>query len=582
MKHTLTLLRQRLLLFSFFAFIATALLSSLASNTTIPLINDIYNHVAAIVQAKIALMSGQFPLRVAPLEHDGWFYPQFQFYSSSSYTFAALVYRWLTPTNPFVAYKITIWCALVLGGIYLYRLAYWIVKSKPAALLASVVYLASPYYMVVINHIGGFNEAVALGILPVVLYYTIQRYYYPTRNKTLVQTSLAWYLLATIHFITFFYASFFVAILLMIITCQRWKYWINLLNVGIAYVFSCCLAMWYLAPAALLAKFFMITSTFDSTPLVVDAHRSLLTQLFSPVVNGLTIGADISSQIHPSLGLPILIAVGMCCYAMLSQQQERDRRANFWLPALLIVFFIAIFMVWSPINFWQWLPRTGMVAQYPWRLLGQVIWMGALLFAWGLCWLFKNKLDVRHVAVGVFIVILSTSDWLPIKGDTVVYVNKIIQHATLIGDSANDYLVNTTKYPGLIDITDKKFLNSSAVLSVNQVKKSCHPQNADTLCELNVPSSVHLLELPVLYYPALLNITLNGRPVTYQSVLNQKNLIAAVVPQPGVNVIQIQFRGLLWANAISTFSFDLWLLFFVFIVARRIHIFIRKWELRYD
>ncbi len=208
----LTALRQPLFLLLFFACLAIALLASLASNALIPAETDFLNHTALIVQAKLALAAGQFPLRVAPLEHNGWFYPLFQFYAPTSYMIAGYLCRWFTPTNPFLAYKITIGCALFIGEIYMYRLAYWFVRSRPAAILASVVYVTSPYYLIVLNHIGAFNEAIALGLLPVVLYYTWQRYYYPTQNKTLLQVSAAWYLLATIHLVTFFYTSLFVGI----------------------------------------------------------------------------------------------------------------------------------------------------------------------------------------------------------------------------------------------------------------------------------------------------------------------------------------------------------------------------------
>ena len=69
---------------------------------------------------------------------------------------------------------------------------------------------------------------------------------------------------------------------------------------------------------------------------------------------------------------------------------------------------------------------------------------------------------------------------------------------------------------------------------------------------------MRLLELPILYYPKLLHITLNGHSVLYQSVLYQNNLIAAVTPQRGqINTIDIQFCGLVWANHISLCAWGL-------------------------
>jgi uncharacterized membrane protein len=133
-------------------------------SNNLPITKDYINHLAAITQAKIALTEGQFPLRVAPLEWAGWRYPFFQFYSPTSYTIAGMLYYWLPISNPFVIYKLTIWLALILGEIYMYRLATWLIQSRAAGILASVVYLCAHYNIFVINFFGAFNEAIALGI----------------------------------------------------------------------------------------------------------------------------------------------------------------------------------------------------------------------------------------------------------------------------------------------------------------------------------------------------------------------------------------------------------------------------------
>lgn len=688
MKSIFVSWRQNLLLLLLFATIATALLASLASNTYIPQITDIANHIAAIAQAKMALAEGQFPLRVAPLEQEGWRYPFYQFYSTSSYTLAGLISQWLNISNPFIAYKLTIWCALVAGGIYMYRLAFWFVESYPAAILASIAYLTAPYYSIVINHMGGFNEAIALGILPAVLYYTLQRYYHRTTDTFLLQAGLAWYLLATVHLITFFYTSLFVATLLICLTYRNLKHWKNLISAAIAYAFGCFLAMWYLAPIALLAKYFVVARTFDNRTFVIDAHAPFLSSLLSPAANITNGGADLSSIIHPALGMPMLMAIGICIYAFATKSITAKERPT-WLIPLLILFFVAFVMAWTPINFWQWLPRPFTMIQYSWRLLAQAIWPGALLLAWAISWLFQYKLDARHTVIGILLIILATSDWLPISEHPFVTFSDVIQHPTLVSEP-NSYLINTNKYPQFINIIDeisldpslnqdptkqyflklhspnlisrslfdtavapyvslkgrvpddknlnhqqlaalidgnliathelkpgelnwnipltrvhkpkklfplalqfeiynaKKervinsklnisiekimlggFLNPTTTLGVDQVKQHCQQQKEETVCKIDVPTSTHLIELPILYYPGLLNISVNGKVVSYKRVLRQDRLIAGIIPEPGkTNIISIEFRGLLWANFVSQLSWGIWLLFALFITLK--------------
>ena len=184
------LFRDRLSYFIFYSILAAGIMSPIAADSYIPGLADYINHLSAIIQAKMALLEGQFPLRIAPLEQEGWRYPYFQFYSPTTYTLAGLIYLVLTPHNPLIAYKITIWCGLMAGGFYMNRLAYWFVKSKPAAFLASITYLMSPYYIVVVNNFCDLSEILSLGIVPAAFYYVFQRYYHPS-NINLLQTGLA-------------------------------------------------------------------------------------------------------------------------------------------------------------------------------------------------------------------------------------------------------------------------------------------------------------------------------------------------------------------------------------------------------
>ena len=103
------------------------------------------------------------------------------------------------------------------------------------------------------------------------------------------------------------------------------------------------------------------------------------------------------------------------------------------------------------------------------------------------------------------------------------------------------------------------FLPSPATLNVKTVQPSCQQQKTLTVCKVNVPTETQLLELPILYYPALLHITLNGKTVPYKGIVYQNNLIAGIQPISGqTNFITIQFVGLNWANWLSWLGWILW------------------------
>ena len=694
--YSMASLKEKIGVIVLFSLVAVVVLAPLSLfNNQLPTIFDYFNHIAGILQANLAFSEGQFPLRVAPLGFEGWRYPYFQFYSPMSYTIASFIYKWLMPQNPFVAFKTTIWIFLVIGGIYISRLAFWFTKSKPASLLAGVAYLVSPYYLIVINHIGAFNEANALGLLPAVIYYTIQRYQYPNKNKILLQTSFAWFLLATIHLITFVYASIFCGLLLFIITIRHpMTSWFKLINTGIAYGFGCILALWHLGPIFMLSQGLIIHRTLTNA-IWHSFYDSSLATLLSPYANISNVSGgvlmyndgifDIESMIHPNINLPIVIGILFCFNALFQKKKlPLTNRALDWMPALLIVISLIFLCILTPISFWQKLPSTFHLFQYPWRLLSQTLWIGVLLFAFALCFLFNNQLSEKHVGLGILLIVLSASSWfstpeisrmefkdiikhpifpynkdsylldiqqnpqwismidtfsiLPLitntkEGETLVlnkpykidvsllqvaanlqislqgsfpatntaqsqlvalinnkiiatlslkegpfqwnfplsqYKNKKINQPLILEFKLQGVNTQTTYLIHLNKIELNGFIPYPTLISVDKVTPFCHQQKENTLCQIPISQATQWLALPIYFYPDLLLITLNNKPVPYFGILYKNHLITGINAIPGqMNTVNIQFRGLLWANTLSSMGWGLWGLFFVYIMMQK-------------
>lgn len=67
--------------------IIISIMSPLGSNIPVESpAKDLLNHISGIVEAKNALLEGQFPIRVAPTALDGIKYPIFQFNGNFPYT----------------------------------------------------------------------------------------------------------------------------------------------------------------------------------------------------------------------------------------------------------------------------------------------------------------------------------------------------------------------------------------------------------------------------------------------------------------------------------------------------------------
>lgn len=671
--------QDQLCLLLFFGIIATSLMGPIATTDIMPDLADYANHLNGIIQAKFALLEGQFPLRVTPLEQHGWQYPFYQFYSSTTYTIAGMIYWLITPNNPLLAAKFTIWLSLFAASYYMYQLALWFIQSRPAALLASVVYVASPYYIIVVNRLGNLSEALALAMVPAVVYYTLQRFCHPDRPKTLLQTALVWYLLMTTHFITFLYTSLLVAIWLLLLTLYRYQPASHLLRTAIAYCFACVLGAWYLIPVGELANYLLLSDTYTTTASLTYFHP-MLSYLLSPASLTSSEFRNVLLKIHPAVGWPILLGAGICVYSLWKKHFSSSLRGNQLLPSLLMVFTLAFFMAWSPFNFWQWLPHTLFVGQYSWRLLSQVIWIGAILFAWAVLVLFNNKLELKHLILGFFLIYLAAAPWIPevryssidpiafkehprfvynhnaYSIDFIKHPNFVTQIDSMLIEPMHTLDVNktyplhqevlqlartpvisvegeigantpaqeeifaqwngkviatlpltpgamqwqfslpTTSLPNnhkplalqfvvknrqtgtAITTTDSLtidrillggFLNPATTFSVQQTEAHCHREKTITLCQLNIPTQVNLVELPILYYPQLIHITVNGKPAHAQGIMYQGYLIAGITPEAGKpNFITMEFRGLPWANNVSLYGWGIWLILCIILMIR--------------
>jgi len=564
--------------------------------------------------------------------------------------------------------------SLILAGLFMYRLAYWFTESKAASILAGMAYIASPYYVVVVSRLGNLCETLALALIPAVVYYSIQRFYHPDDNKNLALCALLWYLLITVHLVSFIYTSLFVGLLLLFFALQNKSLWRNLINVGIAYCFSLMLAAWFLAPVAAEQHYFMLSETYF-TGATLHYFHPILSHLLSPAALTSPHFASALYRLHPDIGWPILLAAGICIYGFFNQMKTGNSKADRLLPLFIVLFALAFFMAWSPIDFWQWLPAPLLIAQYSWRLLSQVTWIGSLLFAWAVLMLYQQRMDLKLVVMGTFLIFIASSSWQPeikytsIKLDEFIKQPKLVYNenayainfskntqfvtdidsmliepnqqikwnapyliykeffavgnsphievtANIDKESTNQELVATVNgttiatkklTPGklawnftlpstFITMKNKQvqllqfdlrntinqhsealtsktlkldqilltgFLNPTEILNVKQVEPTCQHIRSSTICKIDVPKNISLIELPALYYPNLIHITINGKTVSPHGVMYKGYLLTGVNPIPGItNTIKVEFRGIAWANWVSLMAWGIWILTF--------------------
>lgn len=662
--------KQGFLLIILFGLISVSLLAPIASNDYLPPA-DFASHTAAIVQAKMALEEGQFPIRTAPWQNQGWGNAYYQFYSPSSFMLAGYIYKLLPYTNPFFCYKLTLWLLLVTAAFYCYRLMSWLTRSHEIGILSGAVYIFAPYYLITINTRGDFTEAFAQGLIPVVIYYSLRCFYNPYRSSCLALCACSWFALSTAHLITFVYTSLFAGIFLLLLTIANTPMWRKLLLCALGYILGCLLAIWYLAPIALIQKYLLIHEALSNPSNL--AWLTLLPTLFSIALVGampLPGNGLVSMPLCFAVGWPVLLATGVIAYTLIDSKPFSDRKTRKIAEAALITFILSFLAIWSPFDFWSALPQFLTIAQFTYRLLTQTMWLGMILFGLALSLLFKQKLELRHVVVGLLLIGLASSSWLSTNkssskipsqimvnpdldfgapnylilqktllnniyvgntelpliptdnwlvlnqetllpyellanephaileltgtlpsyiSHTPVYLNvelngKKISHLIPPGDFTWNLpigaLIRGTPEQGLrIKFTSpqpyipskhdpqssdsrslivqvktfrlRQLSPLKSALPVSETANYCHQLQAETLCTLSITAKNSFVQLPVIYYPGLLNIEVNGKVSDYFPLAHQSMVLTGLKLQPGNYKISVRFSGLSWANWIS-------------------------------
>jgi len=439
--------RPGIMAFALYGVIAIALLAPMASNYYIPPAEHA-NHIGMLVQGRMALQEGQFPIRVAPWQHSGWQYPLFQFYSPLVYTIGGLVHQWITPQNPFMAFKLVVWGTLLAAGFFMYLTAHFLTRSRPAAVLAGVIYMSSPYVLVNLYARGAFTEAVSQGVLAIVVYCTVRCYFASAFSPWLLASAVSWAMLAQAHNITYVWGAVFVGLLFVLIALGRRGVDPGLWRVGAAFVLGCLLALHFLAPvvaADYLRIRELIPNIYDMawlTPLPALLSPTSLPPEPHP-------GHLTTPLLHPNIGWPMLLGAAVVLYAFwrpLDSAIGSGPRARRVAGALVALFLFAVFLTWTPVDFWIYLPRAANIAQFSYRMLAQVAWTGALLSAYGLVVMFRGRLELPHAVVGVLLILMAHSSFLPPLLSAIPKPNDILTSPD-IGYGRTDYLADVRKFP---------------------------------------------------------------------------------------------------------------------------------------
>lgn len=503
---------------------------------------DLTAHLSGIIEARNALREGQFPVRVAPNQLDGRRYPILQFYGNFPYTMGAVL-TFVPGVNPYTAWKLVTFLFVAAAGFYTYRSALVLTRQTWPAVVAGVVFVLAPYVSTDIRARFAYAEAVSFCLLPAVFYYSWRAFASRRRAaRAIVLGGVCWSIVATSHNITYLYASALIGLFfLTMLSLRRAKDSQRMLRVGACYGLGMALAWWYLA-AQLTGLSYITIAQNSGTPLWSTTYVPLRV-LLSPL---LTISPTAVGT--PNLGLQvgwmILAASALGVLLLAKHFGPRDfQRAM--LLRLLAALLLAFLIVWSPFNFWRWVPRLFYNVQFTYRVLMLVVLWGSLVAAVTLAMAFRGRRGMPPAAawaclVATAVMAMPYAIWRHTKLDRGA-VSRLIARPDLGGQAAVAYV------PSPARLTSTQITPPPGVPIIPASETARALQYGKRTVYFATPTQRVVAQLPVIFYAGLLDVKLNGRRAPHGQV---DGLLALEMPA-GPGVVEVQFSGVRWANRVS-------------------------------
>jgi hypothetical protein len=312
---------------------------------------DLARHLAGVINFKAALDEGQWIPRLQPYPRDSPDAPTFQYYG-----FLASA-----APQPFLYSGFTVLHALILGiaaircvgFLALYMTGRLFGASRPSSLLAVLLYAMTPYCLSEFYGRYAVPETAAAAVLPLTLlgwtWITTGR-----RALGIAVAALSVVLLSLAHPIFLLYG-----VATLISTGLFAKTWMDRTAIvaSVALGLAAASFQWY--PAFITRDSLATFPHFDS-PFLLRHLSSAWGLIGVTVPMGPTEGYR---DYYFTLGawtIPVLVALfALAC------GRQRDRRAL----ALGTMLAGVLLLAYSPIDFWQYLPRVLWTVQFPYRLL---------------------------------------------------------------------------------------------------------------------------------------------------------------------------------------------------------------------
>jgi hypothetical protein len=475
-------------------------------------------HIIRIVEMRKCFSDFQIPCRWVPDMGWGNGMPLFNFYGVFTYYVGGIV-------SFFIGYlataKFLFFVALTLGsyGIYLLVTDMW---GKYAGLTSSILYLFAPYKALDIYVRGALTEAIALAIIPFVLYFGYKKNY-----KLFILTLFLF--LITHNIMTIIFLP---VILLWMI------YWNNLRTVIITFAIAFGLSSFFILPA-FFEKSLVQTQSLTRFELDFRANFISIKQLFFDRVWGY--GTSIPGPeggMNFQIGWPHWwLVLYVLCYTVYHEVAsfaygifaKNDKKYMLLTTFCILLFMFSIFMTHNKSSFiWENISILEYF-QFPWRFLSLSILTSSILGGFVVL-IVKEKF--KKYLCALIIVITVILNWNYFKPREFYNINDTQKLSGELWEEQRkgailDYLPITALEPREAAATEPIVVSGDA--GILNFKNYSNRWKFDAIVLQDSQ-----IEIPVYYFPNW-EVTVNGKvyPLTHDNILGR---ISVFLPKGSYNV----------------------------------------------
>lgn len=338
---------------------------------------DLHFHFARINGIYEGIRTGQFPVRINPVQLEGYGYISGVMYPQLFLYFPALL-KFLNLSSMF-GMKLLILAANLSSALFTYFAVRRVSRSDRVAFIAAVMYTLNPYRISDFYSRGALGEGLALSFLPLVFWGTYEILWARKEKWWILALGMTGVLSSHILTVEFSAILIVLEIVLWLFSKRKSQVGKRLLAMGKAALFTIALNIYFLGPFLRFVQEEPRCFEIKNRP---DLCTVDLIRAFEPVAHWSQAYIPWGTPGSMSVTLGSVTLAGIVLFVVfLLRHQGKDGLVELGKRCLISGGFFLVaalwIMPWENLMRVEWLESIVQAVQFPWRLLG----IAALLFS---------------------------------------------------------------------------------------------------------------------------------------------------------------------------------------------------------